>query len=445
MTISILIPLFIPHPLPSLSPSLPSQTQTYRYTNVFKAISDHPLFTDPSYQRIFLQTDWGRTPRLFRNLFPAIPAPTTSSDLLSLSTTSTASIRLITGTHPGPYTLSHSPLPNKLLQTLPQKNWTLLVDSANYHIPSLNSLLPPFTFLPNWRLDDIMLSYATPGGSVGPHVDNYDVFLIQCSGNRRWDISYTPIPPSQETLLDGCEVRVLRDAFTPDESWIVGPGDAVYVPARVPHHGVSLDSECMTASVGFRGVEIGELLHRWVDEVVRRDGLRGKFLQDCSKGLVLHAGEPGLVSEEAVGKAFEEVSKVGEGEGFARWFAGIVTEGSVGEGDDGDDGDDGWEEAVEEVLMGDGEMVVRQMEGTVFGYVMVDGMVVLFVNGEEWVVEGMTMRIAKTICESRCVNAETFSTLAKEEPAFRDMLERLFRENLLYIDDARQYQQEDQD
>ncbi|KAJ1487976.1 JmjC domain-containing protein, partial [Baffinella frigidus] len=116
-----------------------------------------------------------------------------------------------------------------------------------------------FKFIPNWRVDDVMISYAAQGGGVGPHVDNYDVFLLQGKGTRRWAISNTPLAASDEVSVDGVDVRVLKDGFKKDEEWLLEPGDMLYLPPRFPHWGVAEGEGCMTFSIGFRAPNFQEI------------------------------------------------------------------------------------------------------------------------------------------------------------------------------------------
>ncbi|NNJ66150.1 MAG: cupin domain-containing protein, partial [Xanthomonadales bacterium] len=137
---------------------------------------------------------------------------------------------------------------------LPATGWTLLVQDVEKHYPPLRQLLANFDFLPNWRIDDLMVSVAGRGGSVGPHVDQYDVFLLQAAGRRRWQIARTFEPG----LLPDCELNIL-ERFEPEDDWILEPGDVLYLPPGVAHHGVALD-QGMTWSFGMRAPSAADLM-----------------------------------------------------------------------------------------------------------------------------------------------------------------------------------------
>ena len=139
---------------------------------------------------------------------------------------------------------------------LPKRDWTLLVQDVDKWDADVATLLPRFSFLPRWRIDDVMVSYAVDGGSVGAHVDNYDVFLLQGLGRRRWSISTDP--RASKATRDDAEIKLLR-TFEPTHEWVLEPGDMLYLPPGVPHHGVAI-GECMTYSIGMRAPSRAELL-----------------------------------------------------------------------------------------------------------------------------------------------------------------------------------------
>jgi 50S ribosomal protein L16 3-hydroxylase len=145
-----------------------------------------------------------------------------------------------------PYERADGPLSRARMRRLPRRDWTLLVQGVDGRVPAVARLLRRFSFIPRWRIDDVMVSFAVPGGTVGPHVDNYDVFLIQGRGRRRWQVQRRP----QRGLRRGLDLQVLR-RFEPDAERVLSAGDMLYVPPGVAHYGVALE-DCLTYSVGFR-------------------------------------------------------------------------------------------------------------------------------------------------------------------------------------------------
>ena len=215
----------------------------------------------------FLREFWQKKALLIRQAFPGYQAPLTPEDLAGLACEEAALSRLVTykrkldqwQVRTGPFAESEFP-------KLGKKDWTLLVQDMDKWDSDVRSLLDRFRFLPAWRVDDIMISYATPGGSVGPHVDQYDVFLLQAQGHRRWQVDAAPDAP--RAFRADAELKLL-EKFAASDEWILAPGDILYLPPGVPHHGEALDA-CMTFSLGMRAPSHAELLNDWADGLFER-------------------------------------------------------------------------------------------------------------------------------------------------------------------------------
>lgn len=401
----------------------------------------HPLFASAEYRAAFLHARWGRRPTLLRNLLPGFRSPLTPDELAGLACEAGAAARLVTGAHPGPFALKLGPFEPATFAALPSADWTLLLSDADACVPALAALRARFDFLPNWRVDDVMVSYAVSGGSVGPHVDNYDVILVQGAGLRRWRTASTPVAPEDEVLADG-DVRVLRDGFEHDEEWVLAPGDALYVPPRFPHYGVALDDKCMTFSVGFRAPAVADLMHGWTEDIVARHALRDVFLKDSIENLVRHDGDAGRISGHAVESAFDQVLRqLQDGEDarerFAHWFAAEVSRpkrlltDELGAAVSEEEA----EKCMHRVLEGDLEYsVLRQQEGSVFTYwAGVDG-VSMYIDGERWDVP--SVEVASAVCGKRFLDSQLLRRLADKEEMIPVLLKQLFTAGLLYIDDG---------
>jgi 50S ribosomal protein L16 3-hydroxylase len=212
----------------------------------------------------FLAEYWQREPCVLRAVFPQFEPELDEHDIAGLACEEQAESRLVSGSFPAQdWTVRHGPFAADTLSALPPRDWTLLVQDVEKHYPPLRGILARFAFLPTWRLDDLMVSVSAPGGSVGPHVDRYDVFLVQASGRRRWEISrrFDPEP------LPDCELNVLR-RFSADSAWDLEPGDVLYLPPGIAHHGVALDTG-MTWSIGLRAPSQADLflgLGEWLAE-----------------------------------------------------------------------------------------------------------------------------------------------------------------------------------
>lgn len=203
----------------------------------------------------FLRRHWQKRPLLVRGAFPGFRDPLRAGELAGLACEEGVESRLVLvrgGTRP--FQVVPGPQDEGRLSRLPATHWTLLVQGVDRQVAAVARLRDRFRFVPDWRIDDVMVSLASPFGSVGPHLDSYDVFLIQGLGRRRWRVQLRPDP----ALRAGLDLRVLR-RLEADEDWILEPGDMLYVPPGVAHHGVALE-ESLTYSIGFRAPSHAELL-----------------------------------------------------------------------------------------------------------------------------------------------------------------------------------------
>jgi 50S ribosomal protein L16 3-hydroxylase len=214
--------------------------------------------------RRFLARYWQKAPLLIRQAIPEFEGPLIRSDVLRLAASDQLESRLVTRAG-GRWGLQQSPLPRRTFARLPPRNWTVLVQGINHANAEADALLRHFDFIPHARLDDVMVSYAVPGGGVGPHVDSYDVFLLQGRGRRRWRISMQ----QDLALRPGLPLAILRN-FRPEHEWVLEPGDMLYLPPGCSHDGVAL-TECFTYSIGFRAATHQELGEHFLDHL--RDSL----------------------------------------------------------------------------------------------------------------------------------------------------------------------------
>ncbi len=203
----------------------------------------------------FLSTHWQKAPLLVKGALPGYHPPLDAHELAGLACESEVESRLIQQTPEGRFLLDHGPFDEERFSQLPESHWTLLVQDLEQHVPEVAQLLDLLDFLPAWRVDDVMASFAAPSGSVGPHYDEYDVFLLQVEGYRRWEISDGF---DREALRDDTPLRLLRE-FHPQHAWDLGPGDLLYLPPRIAHFGVAR-GPCVTYSLGCRAPSVSELV-----------------------------------------------------------------------------------------------------------------------------------------------------------------------------------------
>lgn len=230
-----------------------------------RATPRQPLGMPPSR---FLRDHWQKRPLLVRGAFPRFRNPVAPDDLAGLACEELALSRIVIHEpERDRWILRNGPFDEGTFATLPRTHWTLLVQDVDKWDEDVAALLPHFSFLPSWRIDDVMISYAEDRGSVGAHVDQYDVFLLQGLGHRRWEIDLDPRAP--KAFRDDAELKLLRE-FTPSHGWVLEPGDMLYLPPGVPHHGVALGA-CMTYSIGMRAPSQAELLLDFAETLA--DGL----------------------------------------------------------------------------------------------------------------------------------------------------------------------------
>jgi len=214
----------------------------------------------------FLRTHWQRQPLLVRGAVPDFVNPIEPDELAGLACEAGVRSRLVQG-HPAHkhWSVEYGPFPAERFQTLPARAWTLLVFDIDHHWPEAPEWLERFDFIPNWRRDDLMVSYAAQDGSVGPHIDAYDVFLFQAQGRRRWQIQQPP--PADPVCLPDLPLAILDD-FQPTSDWILEPGDLLYLPPGIPHWGIAQDNHCMTWSIGFRAPAWRDLLFSRLEAIL---------------------------------------------------------------------------------------------------------------------------------------------------------------------------------
>jgi 50S ribosomal protein L16 3-hydroxylase len=212
----------------------------------------------------FLRTTWQRRPRLIRQALPRFASPVEAAVLFALAARDDVESRLVTA-FGRRWRLRHGPFDAAALPAPARRGWTLLVQGVDLYLPQVAALRERFRFISDARLDDVMVSYASDGGGVGPHVDSYDVFLLQAQGRRRWRISRQ----RDLDLVPGLPLRILAD-FRATEDWVLEPGDLLYLPPGVAHEGTAVGSDCITCSIGFRAPRYRDLADPWLDALAER-------------------------------------------------------------------------------------------------------------------------------------------------------------------------------
>jgi 50S ribosomal protein L16 3-hydroxylase len=271
----------------------------------------------------FLSQHWQKSPLLIRGALPGFVSPLEPNDLAGLACEEGIEARLVEEHGPDKaWQVSHGPFDEETFSRLPVSGWSLLVQAVDHYVPEVAELLEAFDFIPRWRLDDIMVSYAPPGGSVGAHVDQYDVFLLQASGRRRWQLGGTP--GNDARLIPGIDLRILEDfAVEADQDWVLEPGDMLYLPPGVAHHGISDADDCLTFSIGFRAPSSDEVVTSFADYI-------GEQLGDSQR-----YGDSDLQPPAAIGELDDQaiarvrallLDAIDRPEQMAQWFGRAMTQ-----------------------------------------------------------------------------------------------------------------------
>ena len=243
----------------------------------------------------FLRDYWQKKPLLIRNAWPDFEPLLASEELAGLSLEAEIESRLvIENGQDGPWSIRKGPFNEQDYEQLPEEKWTLLVQAVDHWIPEASDLLQHFRFIPSWRIDDLMISYAVDGGSVGPHYDQYDVFLLQAEGQREWRVGQ--VCTEETPILKGPKIRVL-ESFAETDRWVLNPGDMLYLPPQLAHWGIAR-GECQTYSIGFRAPSVCELAQATLDQVLQTATEDQRYTDADFSG----QGNTGEITSEAVAR-----------------------------------------------------------------------------------------------------------------------------------------------
>ncbi len=235
----------------------------------------------------FMRRHWQKKPLLVRQAIPGLKPALSRAQLFALAGQEGVESRLVQQVGSA-WKMQHGPLARRALPPLQRPDWTLLVQGVDLHDDGVHALLQQFRFVPDARLDDLMISYASDGGGVGPHFDSYDVFLLQAHGRRRWRIGRQ----KDLSLRDDVPMKILAH-FEPEEEYLLEPGDMLYLPPRWAHDGVA-EGECMTYSVGFRVPERTDLAQELLVRLADGDDSEGTaplLYRDAQQAAVAQPGE----------------------------------------------------------------------------------------------------------------------------------------------------------
>ncbi|WP_121118143.1 cupin domain-containing protein [Croceibacterium ferulae] len=369
----------------------------------------------------FLRDHWQQQPQLIRNPWVGWTNPLEPDELAGLACESEVESRLVTGSA-GSWQMEQGPLQESRFAGLDAAPWTLLVQAVDQHVPEVTALLDAFRFIPNWRVDDVMVSYATKGGGVGPHFDQYDVFLIQGAGRRRWQLGKRCDDSSP--LLPHGDLRLLAE-FDVQQEWVLEPGDILYIPPGIAHDGVALDNDCMTYSIGFRAPSRAELVEGWTEHLLDALTEDDRYADPA----LPQQDNPGEITPAALARLHAMATEgLLDMDGFARWFGQHSTRPKYPEIDWRPDQPIGQDDLAEMLASGD---LVRNPAAR-FSFVRQgNAALLLFVNGRSIPCDGPAAALAERICARDRLEVEPASIA---DPPSAELLLSLINEGAIAFD-----------
>lgn len=372
--------------------------------------------------REFLRDYWQKKPLLVRQAIPGFESPISPDELAGLALEDEVESRLVIEHGERPWELRRGPFAEDAFAQLPERDWTLLVQAVDQFVPEVAELLEQFKFLPKWRIDDVMISFAAPGGGVGPHFDNYDVFLLQGHGKRRWQVGQ--LCNSESPLLQHADLKILAE-FAKTEEWVLEPGDMLYLPPLLAHCGTAED-DCMTYSVGFRAPSAAEVLTHFTDFL-------GQFLPDeerYSDAGAEPASDPHQIQRDALERLKALLNEhMGDERLLMTWFGQFMTEPRYPELIAGLEIDEG-------AFLGslhDGAVLVRNPSARL-AWSEVGEDLVLFASGQSRLLSASLRELLKLICSADALHIDNLGQWLTDDEG-RNLLWELAKQGSLEFAD----------
>lgn len=372
----------------------------------------------------FLRDYWQKKPLVIRRAFPGFQCPVSADELAGLACEEGVESRIVIENDDGkPWQLHNGPFAPDRFSELPEQDWTLLVQGLDHWVPEIADLLEHFRFVPNWRLDDIMASYAPKGGSVGPHYDQYDVFLLQAQGHRRW--TFGGHCDHTSPRVEGTPLRILS-SWDGEETVTLAPGDMLYLPPGIGHHGVAED-DCITLSVGFRAPTIDDVLTGFTDflcnESDASDHLNDPDLQVQDN--------PGTIQPDVIDRLETVIrEKLGDRRQLALWFGQYSTASKSMDIVVPAEEPASAEDLAEAIHAGE---QMRWNEGSRFAYYEFASETALFVDGEQFLLKGEACPLAPLLCSAARIDMAALARFADDE-ALLGLLTTLYNQGSVYFE-----------
>ena len=373
--------------------------------------------------REFLRDYWQKKPLLIRQALPDFESPISPDELAGLALEEEIESRLVIEHGQQPWELRRGPFSEEDFSDLPARDWTLLVQAVDQFIPQVAELLENFRFLPSWRIDDVMISFAAPGGGVGPHYDNYDVFLLQAHGQRRWKIGQ--MCDAESPVLEHADLRILAE-FAETDEWVLEPGDMLYLPPRLAHYGIAED-DCMTYSVGFRAPSAAEVLTHFTDFL-------SQFLTNeerYSDAGIAPCSDPHQIQRDSLDRLKSLLNEhMNDERLLLTWFGQFMTEPRYPELIAGP-------ELAEDDLLAslkDGAVLVRNPSSRL-AWSEVDDDLLLFASGQSRLLPGNLRELLKLICAAESLHEGNLAQWLADDEGRNLLLQLVTQGSLEFADE----------
>ncbi len=357
---------------------------------------------DLSPQR-FLADYWQQRPLVVRQAFPGFQTPISAEELAGLSCEDGVNSRIVIekgGAHP--WQTFYGPMDEAVFRKLPDTHWSLLVNDVEKHLPELAWLLDCFRFIPEWCIDDLMISYAPEGGSVGPHLDRYDVFILQAQGHRHWQIHTHEV--TADSRVPGTDMDIQKD-FESEQDWLLAPGDLIYIPPGVSHYGVATD-DCMSFSIGFRAPSHADMLQDFIGFISQGRPAEVNF-SDPQLAVQQHANEITAVTIDAVRGVLGKYLQA-DHPALSHWFGRFISDVKT------DVLPEVEQPAADFAAIAARCKALLRHPASHFAFCRQGTGAVLFVDGEDY---DVSIGFAEQLCEARQVDVQTLTgcTTAAEQ------------------------------
>ena len=341
----------------------------------------HPILFPGALNEVsFLKEYWQKKPLFMPGAWPDFENPLPAEELAGLALEQAFPSRIVEQHSTEKWSLRQGPFTENDFAALEGKCWSLLITDIEKHLPDFMQYVLPFRFIPDWRFDDFMISYASPGGSVGPHMDDYDVFLIQAQGQRNWKVEgeFRSLPMPSDDLIAGTDLRLIKD-FESNVQHLCEPGDILYLPPRLGHHGIAT-SECMTWSMGFKAPSFHDMLINYLEEFEALN----QHKRYTDPGIEIQQN-PGEITEWQLMQLkswfIQQINE--DDEIFARWVARFLS------------GHDAGEEMPSDIELPDGNTIAVEPNPFLrFDFIKLNKQTLLYVAGGEFKV---SLALAKNL------------------------------------------------